>query len=115
MRLNVIKKVLVFVFLSLLAGHVSANLRCGNYLVQLGDDFTRVQDICGQPYASYPLGTKYLSANRQIHDLNKVANLEHVQTVITDMWVYKPGQGKLSRLLYFENGILVRIKNGKRN
>lgn len=88
-----------------------AGMRCGTDLVQLGDNFTRVEDVCGEPDSSYHVGTKYIEQTRR--DLyGNEATL--TQAILVDVWVYKRGSGQFTRTLYFENGILVDIEQGDR-
>lgn len=108
-----------------------ADLRCGNQLVQIGDDFSEVLDICGEPYATYQTGTRYVSVEQKYgqryqttqsgqiiqYDDNGVATAgaEYTEAIHTEMWIYKPGQRQLKRILYFENGFLVRVEYGDRS
>ena len=112
------KQFSVFIVLFLSAS-CFADFRCGNKLARIGDDFSAVLDVCGEPYATYQLGTRYITVNQtsqQNYQSELVADAAEVTEAIqTEMWVYKPGQGKLKRILYFENGILVRVTYGERS
>ena len=88
-----------------------AGMRCGTELVQLGDNFTRVEDACGEPDSSYHVGTKYIEQTRRDRYGNE-ATL--AQAILVDVWVYKRGTGQFTRTLYFENGVLVDIEQGDR-
>ena len=96
-----------------------ADIRCGNKLAQIGDDYSEVIDVCGEPYATYQLGTRYISVNQNVQENYQselvTAGSQYTEAVYTEMWVYKLGQGKLKRILYFENGILVRVNYGDRS
>lgn len=110
-----------FALLTLLVVSVNslAALRCGNQLVQIGDDFSQVLDICGEPYATMQLGTRYVSLEQKYgqayQDGAVVEGIEYTEAIHTEMWVYKPSQRQLKRILYFENGFLVRVQYGDRS
>lgn len=106
-----IKKMIVALLLAGLSSFSFAGMRCGTQLVQLGDDFTRVEDVCGEPDSSYHVGTKYVEQTRRDQYGNE-ATL--TQAILVDIWVYKRGSNEFSRKLYFENGVLVNIKQGDR-
>lgn len=89
-----------------------AGMRCGTELVQLGDNFTRVEDACGEPDDRYHVGTKYVEQTRRDRYGNE-ATLAHA--ILVDVWVYKRGSSQFTRMLYFENGVLVDIEQGERD
>lgn len=104
-------KMIIGLMLMVLSSVSLAGMRCGTELVQLGDNFTRVEDVCGEPDSSYHVGTKHIEQTRRDQYGNE-ARL--AQAILVDVWVYKRGSGQFTRTLYFENGILVDIEQGDR-
>lgn len=104
-------KLIMGLMLMTLASVSLAGMRCGTELVQLGDNFTRVEEACGDPDSSYHVGTKYVEQTRRDQHGN-TATL--TQAILVDVWVYKRGSGQFTRTLYFENGVLVDIEQGDR-
>lgn len=116
--LNSRKTIPLFIGLLFLSLESFADLRCGNQLAQIGDDFSRVLDVCGEPYATYQLGTRYISVEQKAGQVSQGSHVgggvEYTEAIHSEMWIYKPGSGQLKRILYFENGFLVRVQYGER-
>lgn len=85
-----------------------ASMRCGTQLVLEGYDFDRVEQLCGAADSTYPLGERYIY--RTVKNWHQEASIAEVVQV--DLWVYRGSRNTMSRKLYFENGILVRIEVG---
>jgi hypothetical protein len=105
------KQLLLTIFLIGFSSSGLAGMRCGNELIQLGDNFARVEDVCGEPDSNYHVGTKYVEQTRRDRFGNE-ATL--TQAILVDVWVYKGSSSKFTRTLYFENGVLVDIDLGER-
>lgn len=100
----------VAAILVLLSSHAVAGMRCGTKLVSIGDHFNRVEEICGQADATYPMSDK-VYYRKIFNGFEEVGVAEQVRV---DMWVYHLGENSFRRNLYFENGILVKVELGKR-
>lgn len=88
----------------------AAAMRCGKQLVLKGFNFDEVSQICGEADSTYSMADKYIyrSVKSEIEE-NAIA-----EVIKIDLWVYRGRENELSRNLYFENGILVKIELGKR-
>lgn len=97
---------------TLIAGSSSAfaSMRCGKQLVFKGDDFDRVSSLCGEADSTRSLGDKYIY--RSVGNSTEQAAIAEVIKV--DMWIYRGGEHNITRKLYFENGVLVKIELGRR-
>lgn len=89
----------------------AAGMRCGTHLVQEGYDFTRVEQLCGEPDSAYSLGERYIY--NSVRNSSQAATI--AQVIRLDQWVYRQHQNGFSRILHFENGRLVSIELGDRN
>lgn len=87
-----------------------AGMRCGNKLVSEGDNFADVVNICGEADSTIDMGSKVIY--REVRQGAETAAI--AESVKQDLWIYNEGPNKFIRNLYFENGILVKIENGKR-
>lgn len=104
------RKYLVLFVLLLPAFSFAAGLRCGNKIVEIGDNFEQVLNTCGEADATFDMGNRVIY--REV-DRGEQA-LGVAESIKLDMWVYRPGHGSFSRHLHFENGILVKIELGDR-
>lgn len=111
---------LLFLFVLLLLATTPAEaFRCGNRIATEGDLADRILAICGEPTSARswievqvrPL--LYDSRRRHTrgfnHDLGPGVPVE----VLVEEWIYNLGTRRLTRVLRFENGYLVRIRATK--
>jgi len=87
-------RVAVLVISLCAAGHIRAEMRCDESLVQRGYTFVEVLERCGAPDAEY----------RRVNFLTAGVYLP------VEEWFYEQGSNRFRRLLTFENGRLVRIE-----
>ena len=107
----------LFVLLLLLAATPAEAFRCGNRIATEGDLADRILAICGEPTSARswievqvrPL--LYDSRERRgfYRNLGPGVPVE----VLVEEWVYNLGTRRLTRVLRFENGYLVRIRTTK--
>ncbi|WP_305909411.1 DUF2845 domain-containing protein [Methylomarinum sp. Ch1-1] len=95
---------LLFFLISL--PHVSAAMRCGQRLVEIGEHKIDVLKKCGPPtLAERRTGI----VGETFHHPRRTLDLEKYEEVIIDEWVYNFGPRKFMQYLRFENGILMEI------
>jgi hypothetical protein len=95
-------------------------LRCGNKLVQRGDPMPKVLKYCGEPAATQtrsivrrgvPRSRVYLDGElRSFSDDELLINDRSFVEVLVDEWTYNFGPRKLMRIVRFENGLVVDVK-----
>ena len=82
------------------------SMRCGTNLVNVGDRQEDVLKMCGKPYAirdlSNPNGPQQIVGDQPV---DYRPNIE---------WIYHPGYGQFNRVLVFERGQLIEIKDQNR-
>ena len=102
-------KYLVLFFLFLVGNLAFADnaLRCGNYLVVIGDSEAKVLARCGKP--EQQISTNKVEA--QINTISPIKSIEKVDIPV-DIWTYNFGSQRLQYKLTFENGELVTIESG---
>lgn len=88
-----------------------STMRCGNNIIELGDDKYKVVDICGEP-ESISYRTKIVGSI--LHHPRRTLDIEEYEEVQVEEWVYNFGRNRIKQLLRFENGILVEIMDLKR-
>lgn len=88
-----------------------STMRCGNNLIEVGDDKFRVLDICGEP-ASTNDRTKVVGST--LHHPRRTLDLQQYEEVQVEEWVYDFGRNRFRELLRFENGVLVEIQDLRR-
>lgn len=89
---------------------VTAGMRCGKQLVLKGYNFDEVSQLCGEADATYAMADRYIYRSIK----NNIEENAIAEVIKVDLWVYRGGENELSRNLYFENGVLVKIELGKR-
>ena len=110
--------------------HAEGSMRCGSKLVSVGDSKADVLLKCGDPMLKEAVGLKEYSKRIDIpltSESNSVENsttdgnsataeVKRGETVTKtiDQWTYNQGTGKLLKILLFEGGELIAIKNGNR-
>jgi hypothetical protein len=110
--------------------HAEGGMRCGSKLISVGDTKADVMLKCGAPMLKEAIGLKEYSKRIDIpltSESNSVENsttdgnrdaavVKRGETVTKtiDQWTYNQGTGKLLKILEFEGGELVAIKNGNR-
>ena len=124
-----IKRVGLFLLLLLIMSNSHADsMRCGNKLISIGDTKAEILIKCGEPmtqetiaieknteYAELALKYPLLYKHGMLKNKNgAVIGSETSITQSIDQWTYNLGQGQFLRILYFEGGQLVAIKDGDR-
>ncbi len=123
---NVYQKVIV---VWLLCSSPAYALRCGHSLVQVGDYKDYVVDVCGDPDN---IRSHYERRGNRIHgdtsqylfngkhgfpntSFNMGLSNYHEIEVLVEQWTYNFGSDRLTKILQFENGVLMEIESlGKR-
>ena len=100
MKISTYKKRAITMALVIIASPAfsASTMRCGNKVVVVGDTTTEVKIICGKPFDSQSTGLKE-------------TNDTYVQI---ERYTYVFGKGKISKILEFHGGKLVKIENGPR-
>jgi hypothetical protein len=88
-----------------------STMRCGSNLVELSDDKYKVLEICGEP-ESISYRTKIIG--HILRHPRRTLDIEEYEEIQVEEWVYNFGRKRIKRLLRFENGILVEIRDLKR-
>ncbi len=105
-----------FVFLLLLAATPADAFRCGNRIATEGDLADRVLAICGEPTAARSWieiqvrPVLYDRRGRHNRGFHRTIGPEFPVEVLVEEWIYNLGTRRLTRILRFENGYLVRIR-----
>jgi len=103
-------------------------MRCGNNLISTGDTKAEVLIKCGEPLTTETIAIEENSEFAELaikypllykHGLLKskkgaVIGRETTISQSIDQWTYHLGEGKFLRILYFEGGQLVAVKDGDR-
>ena len=119
---------LVLLLLLTAPGIYADSMRCGNSLISIGDIKAEILIKCGEPMTKETIAieenTEYAELALKYPLLYKHGMLKNrsgavigSETSITqsiDQWTYNLGEGKFLRILYFEGGELVAIKDGDR-
>jgi hypothetical protein len=92
------RAILLSVFLFQINSAYADSFRCANHVVKEGDTSAEVKIKCGTPFDIENLGT---------------AKINNKYVTITS-YTYLPKKGKLLKVLEFQNGVLVKIRNGPR-
>lgn len=99
---------LLLLFFTLPITSHAAGFRCGNKLVNEGDNFATVLQTCGEADYTMAMPDRVVYHKvRQGQDSMAIA-----EPIKVDLWIYQGSPNTFSRNLYFENGILVKIELG---
>ena len=110
--------------------HAEGGMRCGSRLISVGDSKADVLLKCGAPMLKEAVGLKEYSKRIDIPLTSESNSIEksttegnrdtavvkrgETVTKTIDQWTYNQGTGKLLKILVFEGGELIAIKNGNR-
>jgi len=94
------------------AAFSTSTMRCGNNIVELGDDFYKVLETCGEPTAIYRR-TKVIG--NILHHPRRTLDIEEYDEIQVEEWVYDFGRNRIRQSLIFENGVMVEVKDLKRS
>ncbi len=85
-----------------------SSMRCGNNLIELGDDKNKVLEICGEP-ESVASRTKIVGST--LHHPRRTLDIQVYEEIQVEEWIYKHGRNRIRQSLRFENGLLIEIKD----
>lgn len=94
--------ILLLSFVCVAPSFASDSLRCGNYVVAVGDPTAELLVKCGQPALAEEGASR--SAGRFHH------RIRHHQTI----WTYDMGYGHFLQIVVIEDGVISEIRNGPR-
>lgn len=115
-RLSSHTAVLVAALSTLIAGGTPASepttgsMRCGTYLVYVGDPKYEVLNRCGEPHSATLVGERV----RRLAVPYGPLHYSTESLVPVEEWIYERGYGRFIRILTFEGGTLKRIELGPR-
>jgi hypothetical protein len=95
-------------FLVCFSGTSQAALRCGQYLVDIGDYEADVLQRCGPPTIQ---DRRYGLRGQEIRDPGNTLEFNRYDQVVIDEWIYNFGPRHLKQYLRFENNILKEIRS----
>jgi hypothetical protein len=100
MNISIYKKIALLFALTIISSPAvsSSTMRCGNKIIKVGDTTTQVKIICGTPFDSQSTGLTQ----------------ENDTYLKIERYTYVFGKGRLSKVLEFHGGKLVKIDNGPR-
>lgn len=114
--------VLISLAFSIISSFARADsMRCGDNLVQTGDDKAKVLVRCGQPLTKEVVevkGTQNTSTQGQIVGLGagiskySETTLANTSSVPIERWIYNLGEGQFMRILTFEGNKIIKIELG---
>lgn len=114
MRVATLLMVGILVWTSASASHgwgvQVSNMRCGRNLVTVGDHAFHLLDQCGDPDYRSTVGVLELSDRVSGLDGYIIQTLEDRTVLVTEEWVYKPGHGRMTRILTVTGGVLTDIR-----
>lgn len=93
-------------FLLLSSLNVSAAMRCGTVIVDVGDHKIDVLKKCGEPMLTE---RRTRIVGQELHHPGWTLDINQYEEIIIDEWTYNFGPYKLMQYLRFENGILKEI------
>jgi hypothetical protein len=87
--------------------NVAYGMRCGHKLVELGDYKEEVLERCGEPES---VETRTKLAGSTLHFPHRTLDIQQLEEIKIEEWVYNFGHSRLKQYLRFENGELKEIK-----
>lgn len=91
-------------------GVQQSSVRCGRQLVTVGQRAFSLIDKCGQPdFREVVAFTRLTDATSVRRGARRLAARDSIDLVV-EQWVYKPGRGRLTRVLTVTGGVLTDIR-----
>jgi len=91
-------------------GVQQSSLRGGRELVKVGQQAFRLIEKCGKPeYRQVVAVSRSTDATAVRSNRRRVGAVDTVE-LVTEQWVYKPGRGRLTRVLTVTGGVLTDIR-----
>lgn len=98
----------LFAVLICLAASPAYALRCGTYVIRVGDYKFDVLEKCGRPDYT---DRRYAVAGVRLHHPKRTLDIEEFEEVLVEEWIYNFGPRRFKQYLLFENGVLKEIRD----
>lgn len=118
--MNKVFPVSVFLGLALAAGEPAgaaeflgvqqSSLRCGREVVTVGQQAFNLIEKCGRPDYREVVALTRLTDATSVRRGDRRLVARDSADLITEQWVYKPGRGRLTRVLTVTGGVLTDIR-----
>ena len=101
------KLIVITLLLWLFSINNAMAMRCHGEIVKTGDHKLDVLHRCGEPeYVDEYYGT----IGTIFHFPHRTLDIEDYEQILIEEWIYNFGSNRLMRQLFFENGILKKIR-----
>ena len=86
------------------------SIRCGRELVSVGQRSYQLLDKCGDPDHRQVIGVSRLADATAVRQGRRVLAARDEVSLETEEWVYRPGRGRLTRVLTLTGGVVTDIR-----
>ncbi|MEM9532698.1 MAG: DUF2845 domain-containing protein [Pseudomonadota bacterium] len=91
-------------------GVQQSSIRCGRELVTVGQRSFHLLDKCGDPDHRQVVAVSRLSDGTAVRQGRRVLRARDDVSLVTEEWVYRPGRGRLTRVLTVTGGVVTDIR-----
>ncbi|MEM1092831.1 MAG: DUF2845 domain-containing protein [Pseudomonadota bacterium] len=86
------------------------SMRCGRDIVRVGQQAFQLIEKCGQPAYRDVVALTRLTDVAAVTRGDRLLAARDSSDLVTEQWVYKPGRGRLTRVLTVTGGVLTDIR-----
>lgn len=99
---------ITLLFLLIFCNDSLAAMRCGKYVIDIGDYKYDVLRKCGEPEIKE---RRNAIRGQELRDPGNTFELNRYDQVIVDDWIYNFGPRRLRQRLLFENDVLIKMRD----